>query len=101
MITNVNAKNLPAYYQRDITKAAVIQNEIQLIYTVVCNAFLVAQEVTKLLTKSGVIVKPKNVRFQITKEFLIRLIEPSKKNTYTPVKSLSNDNLNKVKTFFE
>ncbi len=92
---------IPAYYYRDVTKAAVTQNETQLIYAIVYNAFLVSQEVTKLLTKAGVIVNPKNVRFQITKEFLIHLIKPSKKNTYTTVKSLSCENLNKVKTFFE
>jgi hypothetical protein len=101
MITNTNTNNLQNYYQRDLTKTVKIENEDRLLLEIVGNALLVSQEVTQLFINSGAIVNPKNVRFKITKELFIRLIEPSKKDLYTPLQPLSSDSVNKVKTFFE
>ncbi len=46
---NMISTVIPAYYYRDVTKAAVTQNETQLIYAIVYNAFLVSQFSTPVM----------------------------------------------------
>ncbi len=90
------------YHIRKMDKAIEVDDEIQLVHTVVCTAFTIAREVTpKCLKREGVNPESSEAQFEIGKEFLVSLIEPSIGSCLTKRKALSRKSIDKVKKFFQ
>lgn len=86
-------------YRRDLTRANEIQSEIQLIFTVMKSAGLVACEVFRHFEIKGQIHS--TISFKITKDFLCHLLEKTARNPNTFGIGLKQENIDKVRSFFK
>jgi hypothetical protein len=92
------------FYERDLTRTVEIQNEVQLIYTIICIASQIVRLVSMQLefSKGKKIHVNPEVSFKITKDFLIKLVDYSAKESQTfEGKNLTLENVNKIRAFFE
>ncbi len=97
-MTTINSVTTQDYHYWDTAKSTVIENENRLIFTVINNAFNIAHEVaTKLLAQ---VAAPLKSKFQITNEFILRLLVPSIKYFLLSEATLSSKSIDKVVKFF-